>query len=117
MSLKEEQMLTLKGQLSNAERQLSELLPTIPLQKSLTSNPEFAAKYARDNGLTVADIFDDSQSEFLEVLSLPIRQVAPANVPLNRVSTKRVLNVAIAIVLAGMIGVFVVFFRAYWKNN
>lgn len=174
LSLKKEQLLKTKGQLSNAEDQLGKLLPTIPLQKALTTNPEIAAKYARDNGLTVAelsnqllieeiinsnytaverlvntieisigtleleitsiqkrltilaneqlvlsesDVFEAPQSEFLNILSLPIKQVASANVPFNRVSPKRSLNVAIAIVLSGMIAVFIVFFRAYWEKN
>lgn len=174
LSLNEEQLLTLKEQLISAKNQLDGLTPTIPLQKALTSSPEVAAQFARDNGLTVAElsnqlliseivnsnytaieklvnnletsistleieifslqnrisvlqeeqlllseseVFEESKSEFLSVLSLPIKQVAPSIVPLNRVSPNRTLNVAIAIVVFGMIAIFVVIFRAYWIKN
>ena len=40
-----------------------------------------------------------------------------ASYPENRISPRRGLNMAIAIVLGGMIGVFLAFFKAYWKEE
>jgi capsular polysaccharide biosynthesis protein len=174
LSVKEDLLAKLEDQLVNAKGKLSGLSPTIPLQKALTTNPEFAAKYARDNGLTVAElsnqllveevvstnytevknlvdnletsigtlkfdivavkeelnllesekmilknteVFQEPKSDFLKVLSLPIKQMAPANIPVNSISPRRQLNINIGVVLFSMLGVFIVFFREYWRSN
>lgn len=174
LTLKEKNMESVKAKLLEAEAQLKEQSPFITLQKALTSNPEVAAQYARERGISVSELsnhmlveeivnplytqaeklvsdykhnvssleiemkqiqervelledakgkfseetmFEESSDDFLSVLELPIKQLASANVPLSRVSPRRTLNVAIGIVLSGMIAVFVVFFKAYWKNN
>lgn len=46
-----------------------------------------------------------------------IMVVSPAIVPDRPVAPKKALNVAIAMVLGLMVGVFVVFFMDYWKNS
>ncbi len=174
LALKQNELSKLKGQLLKARNDLSELSSTIPLQKALTTNPEFAAKYARDNGLTVAElsnqllveevlnsnyiaaeklvtsletsintleievrilneqleklelekkileesnVFEEPKSNFLSALSLPIKKMSPASVSNYRISPRLALNIAIAVAFSGIIGVLVVFFKAYWKNE
>ena len=46
-----------------------------------------------------------------------IMVVSPAIVPVSPVAPRKMLNVAIAMVLGLMIGVFVAFFIDYWKNS
>ncbi|MGB3978485.1 MAG: GNVR domain-containing protein [Tepidanaerobacteraceae bacterium] len=46
-----------------------------------------------------------------------IMVVSPAIVPESPVAPRKMLNVAIAMVLGLMLGVFVVFFMDYWKNS
>ncbi|NLM44839.1 MAG: capsular biosynthesis protein, partial [Clostridiales bacterium] len=43
--------------------------------------------------------------------------VSPAIVPDIPVAPKKALNMAVAMVLGLMMGVFVVFFMDYWKNS
>ena len=46
-----------------------------------------------------------------------IMVVSPAIVPDRPVAPRKALNVAIAMVLGLMMGVFIVFFASYWKES
>lgn len=53
----------------------------------------------------------------LDVASTFVTQMAAPVEPKAPVSPNKILNLAIGIVLGLMLGVFVVFFREYWKNS
>ena len=56
-------------------------------------------------------------AETTEMGESTINIVSPALVPIRPVGPRKMLNVAIAGVLGIMLGVFIAFFKEYWKNS
>ena len=46
-----------------------------------------------------------------------ITKIAPAMEPINPVGPRKMLNIAIAMVLGGMVSVFIAYFREYWVSS
>lgn len=53
----------------------------------------------------------------LDIANPHISQVTRPEMPVKPVGPRRMLNIAIGLILGMMLGVFVVFFREYWKNS
>jgi LPS O-antigen subunit length determinant protein (WzzB/FepE family) len=62
---------------------------------------------------------DDSKltPDMLNVMESKIQLAAHPSYPESPIAPKKELTLAIALVLGGMLGVFVAFFKEYWKNN
>lgn len=58
-SLLERDMTTTSKRLEESEKFLSEMSPVVTLQNAISSNPEVAAKYAKDRGINVKDLTKD----------------------------------------------------------
>ncbi len=73
-------------------------------------------KQEKEN-LEKAGIFANYSSPSIEILNLSVNQLTSASIPLQRIAPKRAIIVAIAFVLSIILGIFIVLFRNYWKNN
>ncbi len=69
--------------------------------------------------LTYRHVGDESvlTDGFLDVIDSQLVMNTEASLPESPVSTNRIKSLAIALILGAMIGMFVAFFKAYWKNE
>lgn len=95
-----------KLQVELAEKQYQERIITRKVNLAQSTYDAFTKKLEESRIAQSSTIGDSS-----------IIVVSPAVEPLKPVSPNKKLNIAIAGVLGIMIGVFVAFFREYWKNS
>lgn len=93
--------------------------------KSLDKSKQIELKQINAKIEKLTELYNDYNTKYEEARSISsfglaknkINPIAEAVAPDDPVSPKKLLNVAIAIVVGLMVGVFVAFFRAYWRNS
>lgn len=114
----ESQKTALVSNIQKTQAELEELQATLAQKQTEYNRLQQQYIIAQDTYNTFLQKYQEARiTTSSKIGDANIMVVSPAIVPESPVAPKKMLNVAIAMVLGLMLGVFVVFFMDYWKNS
>ncbi len=87
------------------------------IEKNLKYTNELKTELVNVQKYVVSGDKSTLTSDMLNVMDSTLQMSVQPSMPRNPIAPRKVLALAIALVLGCMLGVFVAFFKEYWKNN